>query len=136
MKIILFVGIFCLILSASSVCAQDFSPSPTPTQTPKPPECSTPVYKAKEVDRKVKILTFPPPNFDYREIDNYPFQVIILRAIFCGSGEVTDVRVQRGLSRKLDQEAIRTAKTIKFRPAEKNGEKVSQWMTLEYHINR
>ena len=106
-----------------------------PTPTPKPPECSTPVYKSKEVDRRVKVLTYPPPNFDDREIGQYPFRVIVLRAIFCGSGVVTDVRVQRGLSPKLDQEAIRTAKTIKFRPAEKNGQKVSQWMTLEYHIN-
>jgi hypothetical protein len=107
-----------------------------PTPTPKPRECSTPVYKSKEVDRKVKIFTFPSPKFDDREFENYPFSRIILQTIFCGSGEVTDVKVHRGISPKLDQEAIRTAKTIKFRPAEKNGEKVAQWMTLEYHLKR
>ena len=119
-----------VVLATTNVRAQE------PTPTPKPPECSTPVYKSKDVDHKVKILTFPEPNFDHREFQRYPFSVIVLRAIFCGSGEVTDVKVQRGLSPKLDQEAIRTAKTIRFRPAEKNGEKVAQWMTLEYHLNR
>ncbi len=116
------------VLATTAVRAQE------PTPTPKPRECSTPVYKSKEVDRKVKIITFPGPNFDDREFQRYPFSKIVLQAIFCGSGEVTDVKVHRGLSPKLDQEAIRTAKTIKFRPAEKNGEKVAQWMTLEYHI--
>ena len=116
------------VLATTNVRAQE------PTPTPKPRECSTPVYKSKEVDRKVKILTFPAPHFDDRESEHYPFSRIILQAIFCGSGEVTDVKVQRGISPKLDQEAIRTAKTIKFRPAEKNGEKVAQWLTLEYHM--
>ena len=118
------------VLATTNVRAQE------PTPTPKPRECSTPVYKSKEVDRKVKILTFPAPNFDDREFESYPFSRIILQSIFCGSGEVTDVKVQRGISPRLDQEAIRTAKTIKFRPAEKNGEKVAQWMTLEYHLKR
>jgi TonB family protein len=108
---------------------------PTPTPTPKVLECSIPVYKPSEVDRRVKVLTYPEPNFDFREFLTNQGTVIVLRSIFCGSGKVTDIKVQRGVSKRLDEEAIRTAKTIKFRPAEKNGEKVSQWMTLEYHLN-
>jgi TonB family protein len=60
--------------------------------------------------------------------------VVILRAIFCDSGKVTDIKVQKGVSHSLDDEAIRTAKTIRFQPAEKGGKPVAQWMTLEYHI--
>ena len=117
------------ILATTNALGQQAAP------TPKAPECPILVYSPKEVDKKAKVLTYPPPNFDDRDLPPNPRSVIILRAIFCGNGEVTDVKVKRGISPKLDQETIRTAKTIKFRPAEKNGEKVSQWMTLEYHLN-
>lgn len=120
-----------ILLSAVTAAGQQ----PSPTPTPKPPECVIPVYKSSEVDRRVKVLTYPPPDFDDREKQQHPRAVIVLRAIFCGSGKVTDIKVQRGVARNLDEEAIRTAKTIQFRPAEKNGQKVSQWLTLEYRIS-
>ncbi|HEX6188114.1 MAG TPA: TonB family protein [Pyrinomonadaceae bacterium] len=107
----------------------------SPTPTPKPPECSTPVYKSKEVDRRVKVVSHPSPKFDQRDIAKHPGSVIVLRAIFCASGKVTDIKVQKSVSRSLDEEAISTARTIKFWPAEKNGQPVSQWMTLQYHID-
>jgi TonB family protein len=121
-----------MLLWIASIAGQQSTPTPTPNV----PECSIPVYKSSEVDRRVKVLTFPEPNFDDREFQRNQRTVIVLRSIFCGSGKVTDIKVQRGVSKRLDEEAIRTAKTIRFRPAEKNGEQVSQWMTLEYHIDR
>ncbi|HYX29141.1 MAG TPA: energy transducer TonB [Pyrinomonadaceae bacterium] len=119
--LIVFIGVW-------SLSAQTPKPSPTP-------ECSLPVYTGKEVDRKVKVLDYPAPHFDSYEMATYSSAVVILRAIFCGDGKVTDIKVQRHVSQSLDDEAIRTAKTIRFQPAEKEGKRVSQWMTLEYHIN-
>ena len=133
MKQISFIaGVLLLLLMLPAFAlAQEPKPSPTPT----PLECTVTVYKSTEVDRKVKILNYPNPKFEPREIEAHQGAVIVLRAIFCGSGKVTDVRIQKGVSKSLDEEAIRTAKTITFRPAEKSGEKVSQWLTVEYHIN-
>ena len=121
----------CVLAWTGAVYAQ--SPTPTPSATPR--ECSVPIYKGAEVDRKVKILDYPAPHFAQRDIDQHPGSVIVLRAIFCGSGRVTDVKVQKGVSQSLDEEAIRTSRTIKFRPAEKDGQPASQWLTLEYRIN-
>ncbi|GEM_PF-1544577 len=127
-KWLLVVSVF-ILMSLSVTRAQ------TPSPTPQSQDCSGAVYKGTEVDRKVKVLTYPSPHFDDREMQEHSGSVIVLRAIFCGSGKVTDIKVQRGASANLDREAVNTAKTIKFHPAEKSGEKVSQWMTLEYQIN-
>jgi TonB family protein len=121
-------SVIIVLIAAWTVLAQ--SPKPTPT-----PECSVVVYNSKELDRKVKVLEYPAPHFDAHEIATHSPSTVVLRAIFCGSGKVTDIKVQRSVSQSLDDEAIRTAKTIRFRPAEKDGKPVSQWMTLEYHIN-
>ena|SRR5436190_8698830 len=121
-------SVLILLIAAGTLLAQ--TPNPRPT-----PECSVPIYNSKEVDRKVKVLEYPAPHWDGREVATHSPSVVVLRAIFCGSGTVTDVKIQRGVSPRLNDEAIRTAKTIKFRQAEKNGKPVSQWMTLEYHIN-
>src|SRR5207245_2811232 len=102
--------------------------------TPKTPECSVRVYKSGEVDRKVKILAKPEPRFSKEEVRRHKNTAIILRAIFCGSGKVTDVRVSQGVSDRLNEEAIDAARRIKFTPAEKNGEKVSQLLIIEYRI--
>ena len=135
-KISFVAGIALLTLTGCVFAlAQEPKPSPTPQPPPRPLECTVTVYKSTEVDRKVKILSHPNPQFEPREIEAHQRAVIVLRAIFCGSGKVTDVRIQKSVSRSLNEEAIRTAKTITFRAAEKSGEKVSQWLTLEYHIN-
>src|ERR1043165_9482194 len=116
-----------VLIAASTLLAQSSKPSPTP-------ECSIPVYNSKEVDRKVKVLEYPAPHFDDHEMAAHSPSVVVLRAIFCGSGKVTDIKIERGVSQSLNDESIRTAKTIRFRPAEKDSKPVSQWMTLQYHI--
>ena len=127
-RTLLIESLLIVFIGAWTVSAQSPKPSPTP-------ECSLLVYTSKEVDRKVKVLDYPAPRFDSYEIATHSPAVVILRAIFCGDGKVTDIKVQRHVSQSLDDEAIRTAKTIRFQPAEKDGKRVSQWMTLEYHIN-
>lgn len=116
-----------VFIGAWTALAQSPQPSPTP-------ECSSSVYNGKEVDRKVKILDYPAPHFDSKEVATHSTSIVILRAIFCGDGKVTDIKVQRHVSPSLDEEAIRTAKTIRFRPAEKDSKRVAQWLTLEYRI--
>jgi protein TonB len=59
--------------------------------------------------------------------------VVGLEAVVTSSGTVGEVRITRSLDPHfgLDQEAIKTVKSWRFRPARKNGEPVSVWVDIE-----
>lgn len=76
----------------------------------------------------------PEPKFSKRDRERYRFDMITLRATFCGSGKVTDIVVTGGLSTTADAAAIEAAKLIEFTPAEKDGKKVSREMVLKYQV--
>jgi len=117
------------MLSASLVTAQQ------PVPKTESPECSFAIYSGKQVDQKVRILAKPDPHYDKHELQKSAPGAIVLRAVFCGSGEVTDIKLQRGLSGKLDEKAVEAASKIRFIPAEKDGQKVSQVLIVEYYVN-
>ncbi len=60
--------------------------------------------------------------------------MITLGAILCGSGKVTDIGVSQGIEDGLNQKAIEAARRIQFMPAEKDGNKVSRFVTLKYFV--
>lgn len=120
------------ITAVLSVAA--FAQQPAPTPTPTPRECSAPAYKSTELDRKVKILEYPHPKFSEEQVQRYRGSVIVLRGLLCGSGKVTDIKVVRSVTDSLDEEAIKAARKIKFVPAKKDGQDVSQWLQFEYRI--
>ena len=128
-RIIICVSLFLMLVACGWAAAQTPTPSPTPT-----PECSVPIFKAGEVDRKIRILKKPEPKFVKEDLRRYRNSKIILQAIFCGSGKVTDIRVQQGLTDQINEDAVEAARNIEFTPAEKNGEKVSLRLTIEYRI--
>ena len=99
------------------------------------PDCSIATYSGKQVDKKVKILAKPEPRYDKKELQKSAPGEITLKAIFCGSGEVTDIKVQSGLSDGLNEKAVEAAKKIRFVPAEKDGVKVSQVLIVKYLVN-
>ncbi len=99
-------------------------------------ECTAPTYSGKAMDRKAKILAKPEPDYDKADRRKYADQVITLSAILCGSGEVTDIQVKSGPSDSVQAKAVEAARKIRFTPAEKDGEKVSTFITLLYRIKR
>ena len=101
---------------------------------PQTSECSFPILKMKEVDKKVKILAKPEPQFSRSDREKFRSKSITLTAVFCGSGSVTDIRVTQGLNDAMDEEAIKAARQIQFIPAEKDGNKVSQKLNVVYLI--
>jgi TonB family protein len=111
-------------------------PAQEPTPTPGSTECSFQILRGSAVDKRVKILSKPEPHFTTRDREKYTSQVITLTAVFCGSGAVTDIRVTKGLSDTMDEEAIKAARKIQFTPAEKNGQKVSQVLVVAYLVRR
>jgi TonB family protein len=122
----------CLSLLTVMFAAVVLAQGPTPT--PKTTECSVRIVKGNEVDKKVKIHRKPQPKFTKRDAEAHGPERIILSAVFCGSGTVTDIRVIKGLNAAMDEEAIKAARLIQFTPAEKDGQKVSQLLTVVYFI--
>jgi Gram-negative bacterial TonB protein C-terminal len=125
-----FIATLLLITLPSSVALV----AQQPAQDTDNEKCAFPTYKGSEVDRKLKILAKPEPEFSREERRKHAYEKIILIALFCGSGEVTKIRVKTGLSDSVDAKAIEAARKIRFIPGEKDGKKVSQWLILEYHI--
>jgi hypothetical protein len=122
-------GVVMMVLLSSLVTAQRAD------QKNESQECSFAVYSGKQVDQKVRILAKPEPDYDKKDLRRVAPGAIILRAIFCGSGEVTDIKVQNGLSDSLNEKAVKAARKIRFIPAEKDGQKVSQALIIEYYVN-
>jgi len=106
-----------------------------PSQIPDPDSCTIPIHNSRDVDRKLKILAKPEPEYSQEDRRKHASGVIILEAVFCGSGKVTDIKVKQGLSDSLNEKAIEAAKKIQFRPAEKDSQKVSQRLFVKYFVN-
>ena len=132
-KTVFLGGVFLMLSFAGASYAQTATPSPTPTPTPECPDSAVP--KTAELDKRLRITDKPNPKFDHDEMRKHQNGVITLRALFCGAtGKVTNIKVLKGLSGKLDEEAIKAARKIQFVPAEKDGQKTSQWLYLDYYI--
>ena len=90
------------------------------------------VYKLKEVDKPAKIKKRVEPGYTNEAKDNGVTGVVRLRVVLCPSGEVRHVSVVKELPDGLTELCVAAAKKIKFEPAEKGGQKVAQYATIEY----
>src|SRR5215207_8937642 len=97
--------------------------------------CSGPVYRAKEVTRRAKITHTREPGYTEKARANGVRGRVVLTAVLCRTGKVTDIKVVKGLPDGLTEEAIESTRGIKFEPAEKDGEEVSQSLTRECNFN-
>src|SRR5215204_7491415 len=89
-------------------------------------------YSAKEVDVKAEVTAKPEPGYT-REARRAGVEgVVVLKTLLLGNGKLDRVRVVRRLPYGLTENAIRAACEIKFKPAMKAGQPVSQWVTVEY----
>jgi hypothetical protein len=95
-------------------------------------QCEFPVMKPKEADRPIKINKQPLPKLSTEEWRQVVEKRMVLRALFCGSGKVVNIRVERGISESIDAKFIEAARKIRFTPGEKDGKKVSHELLLEY----
>jgi periplasmic protein TonB len=90
------------------------------------------IFTSKEVDEKANITSRPKPAYT-REARRAGIQgYVIVRVALLSTGEVGPVRVIRGLPAGLTENAIRAACKIRFKPAQKGGQPVSQFMNVEY----
>ena len=133
------LGVLCLVLVPVMLCsrlASAQSSSSKSAKEEKAASCSGPVYKAKDVSRKARVTSYPPPA--YMPVDEKAEGVrgqVVLKVILCRTGEVTDIEVVQKLPYGLTEKAVVAAKLVKFIPAEKDGQKVSQRARFEYNFN-
>src|SRR5437763_205926 len=92
-------------------------------------------FRMNEVTERAVITYKPEPGFTEEARRNNVTGLVRLRAVLSASGAVANVTVIKGLPDGLTEKAIEAARQIKFRPAQKDGHTVSQYIVLEYNFN-
>jgi TonB family protein len=95
------------------------------------PEAQPKKVAAKEPPtRPVEILAKPKPNYTEEGRKLKVEGEVRLEVQFTASGEVRVIRILQGLGHGLDEQAVRAAEQIKFRPAQREGKPVDSNATL------
>ena len=90
---------------------------------------------ALRVDESPRALNAPRPNYTEEARANKAQGVVRARILVGSDGVVKQVRIIRGLPDGLNEEAIRAAMQMRFRPAMKDGVAVAYWMALDVEFN-
>jgi TonB family protein len=97
-------------------------------------ECPGPIYRSGEVTVRAKITHMDEPQYTEEARKNGVQGRVVLRAVLCATGKVTNIEVLKSLPYGLTEKAIKTMPMIKFRPAEKDGKEVSQYIMREFNF--
>jgi TonB family protein len=90
---------------------------------------------ATAVDSRPIPLNKPRPNYTEEARKNKITGVVIARLLVGADGSVKQVRIVRGLPDGLNEEAIRAAYQMRFKPAIKTGQPVAYWVPVEIEFN-
>jgi protein TonB len=90
------------------------------------------VVSAKESDVRATLSAKPKPSYTREARRDGVQGFVTLKVLLSARGKVARVRVIKGLPAGLTESAIRAACKIEFKPAMKNRQAVSQWVTVEY----
>jgi TonB family protein len=97
-------------------------------------KCVGRIYEPKEVSLRPKISSKPSPGFSAEALAHNVRGRVVLKAVLCRTGRVTNVQVIESLPFGMTEKAIEAARQIKFEPAERNGRRVSEVIRLEYNF--
>lgn len=90
---------------------------------------------ATSVDQKPIALNSPRPNYTEEARKNKIQGMVRVRVLVGADGGVKQVKVLNGLPDGLNEEAIRSAYAIRFKPAMKAGQPVSYWVGVDIEFN-
>ena len=94
-------------------------------------KCSSPIYSGREVTRRAKITRMPDLNGMPRDARGR----VVLAGVLCRTGQVTDIRIIKGLSATVDEFLVAAVSLVEFVPAELNLHSVSQRIQFEFHFS-
>ena len=92
-------------------------------------------FKPAEVTKKAVITEKPEPGFTEQARKFNVTGTVRLHAILAATGEVSSISIVKSLPHGLTEKAGAAAKRVGFVPAEKDGRRVSQYVTFEYNFN-
>jgi len=90
------------------------------------------IVSAKEADVRAQITKKPQPDYTREARRNGIQGFVALKLLLAADGKVSRIRVIKGLPGGLTENAIRAACKIQFKPAMKDGQRASMWVTAEY----
>jgi TonB family protein len=92
------------------------------------------VFRSSEVITRAVIYSKPEPGFTEEARLKNTSGTVRLRAVLAADGRVRNIAVVRSLPDGLTERCISVARQIKFKPAQRDGHAVSQYVTLEYNF--
>jgi hypothetical protein len=98
-------------------------------------KCGGRIYESKEVTQRPKFGSRTSPDLTAEALAHSVRGRVLLSAVLCRTGMITDIQVIEGLPFGMTERVIEAARQIKFEPAEKNGRKVSERTQLEYNFS-
>lgn len=100
--------------------------------TTQPPEKA---FSMKDLSRKAAIVSRPEPSYTEQARRKGLTGTVVLRGVFAADGQFRNLKVVQGLGGGLTERAVEAALSIRFFPAEKDGQQVSQYIQVEYNFN-
>jgi TonB family protein len=92
-------------------------------------------FSGRAVNQKARILSKPEPSYT-ESARKYGVQgTVVLRGVLSKDGDLTKVVILRRLPHGLTDQALEAAQRLRFSPAIKDGQPVSQYIQLEYNFN-
>lgn len=110
--------------SASTEKPTQPAPAP-PFTTPPEAECPEPIYRPAGVTQMASITSALEVAYTEEAVQNKVEGRIVLQAVLCGNGRVSDITVEEQLPFGLTERAIEAMRKMQFQPAVKNSQPVS-----------
>ena len=123
-----------VITIAILVCVTGWSIAAQPVSQQNQHQSEERVYKPNEVTVKAKITRKSEPRYTEEARQHHISGTVVLEMVLRATGKVTDITVIEGLPYGLNESCINTAKAMKFDPALKDDQKVSQYVRVVYEF--
>jgi TonB family protein len=127
-RIALLAFIVLTALFDTSALAQDIKHVAVTDET-----CAGLVYERKEVSRPAKI-TLPNVGMSKEALAKGQKVQVALSAVLCHTGRVTDIVVSKGSPDGMTERVVEAIRLMKFTPAMKNGQEVSQVAKFDFRF--
>lgn len=121
--------------AASSGIKPPMIPVPTTVEPQVNPAVDPPIPANPAVDTKPVALNNPEPDYTETARSKGVQGIVRVRVLVGEDGLVKNARILRGLPDGLNDEAVKAAFKIRFRPAMKEGQAVRYWVTVEIKFN-
>ncbi|HMH44271.1 MAG TPA: POTRA domain-containing protein, partial [Pyrinomonadaceae bacterium] len=93
------------------------------------------IYSGKDVDRRARIIDFKSLTIPNEATAHDVHGTVIINAVLCHNGRVTDITVVQGLPFGVTENAISLVRDTQFSPAELNLHSVSQAKQFQFSVN-